>query len=88
MAAAATADPTFRATRRARAACNWAAKLFLIEDHVDAARYSAGGERCTVELFGICEEVPGDVQIFTPQEQWDADMDAEADAAEQSDGSM
>ena len=42
MATAATADPALRATRRARAACNWAAKLFVIKDHVDAARYSAG----------------------------------------------
>jgi hypothetical protein len=57
MAAAATDDPELRATRRARAACNWAAKLFVIEDHVDDSRYSAaGGERCTVELFGICED--------------------------------
>ena len=64
MAAAASADPAVRATRtrtrRARVACNWAAKLFVVEDHVDASRYSAGSERCTVELFGICEEDAGD----------------------------
>ena len=61
MAAVATDDPELRATRRARAACNWAAKLFVIEDHVDDSRYSAG-ERCTVELFGICgEEICDDV---------------------------
>ena len=48
MAAAATDDPELRATRRARAACSWAAKLFVIEDYVDDSRYSAGGERCTV----------------------------------------
>ena len=60
MAAAATTDSAARATRQARVACNWAAKLFVVEDHVNPGRYTAGGERCTVELFGICEEDAGD----------------------------
>ena len=53
MAAAATADPALHNARRARAACNWASKLFEVEDHVDAARYVAGTERMNVQLFGI-----------------------------------
>ena len=35
MAAAAPGDPALRAARRARAACNWAVKMFVIEDHSD-----------------------------------------------------
>ena len=42
-----------RASRRARVACNWATKLFVIEDHVDASRYSDG---CRVRLISAGED--------------------------------